>query len=70
MQIKMKKNELIGSNLNIIQEKSTIKLTKSQRSSLIGLGLKKIGSVVKLQCNEVNYGMIKKVIHLLKITKI
>lgn len=70
MQIKMKKNELIGYNLNIVKDKSAIKLTKSQKSSLIGLGLKKIGSSVKLQCNEVNYGMIKKIIHLLKITKI
>lgn len=66
----MKRNELLGSKLILEQIKSTINLTKSQKSSLIGLGLKKIGSRVEVECSPVVYGMLSKVSHLLKVTKI
>lgn len=47
--------------------KSVIGHTKSQRATVTGLGLNKVGKVSTLENTPAVRGMIKKVIHLLEI---
>ena len=51
----------------IIQTKSSIGREKSQGSTLIGLGLNKIGKKVQLDDTPSIRGMINKVKHLVKV---
>ncbi|MFZ4712748.1 MAG: 50S ribosomal protein L30 [Bacteriovoracaceae bacterium] len=48
---------------------STIKCTESQKATVKGLGLRKIGSSKTLENTPCVRGMIKKVIHMVKIAE-
>jgi large subunit ribosomal protein L30 len=48
-------------------KKSVIASTESQKKTIIGLGLRKVGTSKTLQNSPSVRGMIKKVIHLLEI---
>lgn len=50
--------------IKIIQKKSKIGISPSQRATLSALGLRKIGSVVEKEASPQIEGMIKKVDHL------
>ncbi len=65
-----KYNNFLNQDVVVTQIKSAAKLGNRQRSSLFGLGLKKIGDSVSLNCNPSLLGMIKSAGHLLKISKI
>lgn len=64
----IKNNDLLNKNIVITQVKSGSKLTDRQKGSLIGLGLRGIGSACKLSCDNSILGMIKKVKHIIKIS--
>ncbi len=51
----------------IKQVKSSIKASKSQKASLVGLGLRKIGMTRELEDTASVRGMIDKVAHLVEI---
>ena len=51
----------------VTQIKSESKLTQRQRATLVGLGLRGIGSSFKLKATEPVIGMIKKVAHIVKV---
>ena len=48
-------------------KKSTIKCTKKQMGTVVGLGLRKVGSVKVLENTSAVRGMVKKIIHFLDI---
>lgn len=50
-------------------KKSTIGGTQTQRATVKGLGLRRIGHVRELENTPAVRGMIKKVIHLLEVTE-
>ena len=50
--------------------KSIIGCTHKQRSTVLGLGLKKLNQTRKLENTSSVRGMVKKVIHLLKINEL
>ena len=53
--------------IKVEQTASPIRREASQRSTLIGLGLNKIGRVKELQDNPSTRGMIGKVAHLVRV---
>lgn len=55
--------------IEITQFRSTIACTENQKANLRGLGLNKRGHMRVIPDTSENRGMIKKVIHLLKVTK-
>jgi len=55
--------------ITIKQIASPIGRDASQRQTLIGLGLNKIGKTARLEANLSTMGMIKKVAHLLMVEK-
>ena len=55
--------------IKVRQIGSPIGRDSSQRATLIGLGLNKIGREVRLESNPSTLGMIKKVLHLLSVEK-
>jgi len=55
--------------IKITQVKSKIGSTKSQKATLESLGLKKVRSTVEHDENPVIIGMIRKVNHLVEITR-
>lgn len=56
-----------GSKLIVKQVKSVIGKRQSQRQTVIGLGLKGIGSSVTLESNDSFVGMIRAVFHLVEV---
>lgn len=56
--------------LKVTLKRSTIKSTKSQRESIRGLGLRKIGQTRVLVDNPAIRGMITKVNHLVEVEEI
>lgn len=65
----IQKAEIIDQKIRVTQVKSAIKLTKKQKSSLLGLGLGKVGSEIVVDCSQDIFGMIKSISHLLTISK-
>jgi len=55
--------------IKVRQTGSPIGRDASQRATLIGLGLNKIGREVRLESNSSTLGMIRKVSHLLSVEK-
>ncbi len=53
--------------VKVVQTKSAIGRESSQRKTLIGLGLNKIGRVRELEDTAAVRGMIKKVKHLVRV---
>lgn len=51
----------------ITQVKSSIGTTPKQKLYLKSLGLKKIGSKVEVEVNSSSEGLVKKVLHLIKV---
>ncbi len=64
MQIKV----FLDKKVVVTQVKGGSKLNDRQRGSLIGLGLRGIGSSSNLNCDSSTMGMIKKVEHIVKIS--
>ena len=60
----------LGKKISIVQVKSFSKLTAKQKGSLVGLGLKGIGSSSSLFCCDAVFGMLKKVEHLITVSVI
>lgn len=61
-------NEFLNKKVIVSQIRSESKLTARQKGSVIGLGLRGIGSSSTLNCTEATLGMIKKVNHIIKIS--
>ncbi|WP_343189885.1 50S ribosomal protein L30 [Buchnera aphidicola] len=57
-------------NLKITQIRSSIGILPKHKLTLLGLGLKKIGSFVNLYSNDSTMGMIKKINYMLKIEEL
>lgn len=55
--------------LKITQVKSAINRTGRQKATLVALGLKKLNQTVEHEDNEVIRGMIKKVEHMVEVSK-
>lgn len=64
----MKLDSFLNKEIVIEQIKGGSKLTQKQKGSLIGLGLRGIGSSSKFKCTESILGMIRKVSHIIKIS--
>ncbi len=63
----MKLENFLNKNIVVTQVKSESKLTAKLRGSLIGLGLRGIGSSSKLLATNAVLGMVRKTAHLIKI---
>lgn len=63
----MKFENFLNKKVKITQVKSGSKFNPRQKGSLIGLGLRGIGSSAELTVTESVVGMLKKVGHVLKI---
>ncbi len=57
------------STITVKLKKGTIGCTEKMKANVRGLGLRKIGSVKKLENTPAVRGMIKKAIHLLEIVE-
>jgi ribosomal protein L30 len=64
MQIK----DFLNKQITITQVKGGSKLNDRQKGSLIGLGLRGIGSSSSLKCDQSILGMLKKIEHIIKIS--
>lgn len=64
----MKLDKILNKNVKITQVKGGSKLNDRQKSTLIGLGLRGIGSTVELKIDNSIAGMIKKIYHIIKIS--
>ena len=56
--------------LKVTLKRSTIGSTQQQRSTVIGLGLRKCGSSRLLENTPAVRGMVKKVMHLLEVEEV
>ncbi len=63
----MKLENFLNKKVTITQIKSGLKFNDRQKGSLIGLGLRGIGSSSELTVTQAVLGMIKKVSHVIKI---
>ena len=57
----------MASKIKIKLKKSVISCTDRQKACVIGLGLRKIGSIRELENTPSVRGMVKKVIHLVEV---
>jgi ribosomal protein L30/L7E len=64
----MQLDNFLNKKVRVTQTKGGSKLTERQKGSVIGLGLRGIGSTAELTCCESILGMIKKVQHVIKIS--
>lgn len=64
----MKFDSFLNKKVTVTQVKSSSKFNDKQKGSVIGLGLRGIGSSVELECTQAILGMIKKVNHIIKIS--
>lgn len=60
-------DRLNGKDILVTQIKSESGYAKDQKQTLVGLGLKGIGSESELKCTKPIYGMLLKVKHLIDI---
>ncbi len=63
----MKVENFLNKKITITQIKSESKLTDKVRGSLVGLGLRGIGSSSELRATNAILGMIRKVSHVVKV---
>lgn len=63
----MQLDSLLNKTIIVTQTRSSSKLTAKQKGGLVGLGLRRIGSVSTLQCTSSVLGMVKKLNHVIKI---
>lgn len=61
-------NSFLNKKIIVAQIKSGSKLNDRQKGSLIGLGLRGIGSSSELNATQDILGMVRKVYHLVKIS--
>ncbi len=64
----MKLDTFLNKKILVEQVKGGSKLNDRQKGSLIGLGLRGIGSDSTLTCSSAVLGMIKKVQHVIKVS--
>jgi len=64
----MKLDNFLNKKIKITQVKSGLKLNDKQNRNLIGLGLRGIGSSAEIKVDRSVLGMIKRVIHIIKIS--
>tara|TARA_B100001971_G_scaffold214585_1_gene252826 strand:- start:42749 stop:42931 length:183 start_codon:yes stop_codon:yes gene_type:complete len=57
------------STITVKLKKSPIACTEKQKANVIGLGLRKVGSVKTLENTPSVRGMIKKIIHMVEIVE-
>ena len=62
--------EYLNTKVEITQIKSGSKLNDRQKGSIIGLGLRGIGSKTNSVIDSYKLGMIKKIHHIIKIVKL
>jgi large subunit ribosomal protein L30 len=60
-------SDFLGKKIIVEQVKSGSKFNDKQKGSLIGLGLRGIGSTSELKCDESIAGMVRKVEHVIKV---
>ncbi len=63
----MELDKFLNKKITIIQVKSESKLNAKQKGSVIGLGLRGIGSTSNLNATKDVLGMVKKVNHIIKV---
>ena len=63
----MAKNEATGGTVKVTQTGSPIRREKSQRATLVGLGLNKMHRTVELADTPEVRGMIRKVAHMVSV---
>lgn len=63
----MKLENFLNKKITVTQTKSESKLTAKVRGSLIGLGLRGIGSSSELTATNAVLGMVRKVNHVVKV---
>lgn len=63
----MNLNNFLNKKVRITQIKSFSKLTNRQQKTLVGLGLRGIGSSSEVKVDNSILGMIKKINHIIKI---
>lgn len=61
-------DKIIDKDILVRQIRGLSGLTKSQKLSLRGLGLKKVGSESSLRCSKSIAGMLNKVAHLVEVS--
>ena len=61
-------SEFLNKKVVVSQVRSESKLTAKQKGSLVGLGLRGIGSSSNLNATQEVLGMVKKVNHIVKIS--
>ena len=66
----MKLDNFLEKDILVTQIRSFSGLTKKEKSTLRGLGLKGINSESKLKCSQSILGMITKISHLLLVSEI
>mgnify|MGYP000458654458 FL=1 len=64
----MQFEEFLNKKITVSQIKSGAKFNKRQQGTLIGLGLRGIGSSSTFQASNEIIGMIKKVAHVIKVS--
>ena len=64
----MKLDNFLDKTIKITQIKSGLKLNKRQKKSLIGLGLRGIGTSSEVRASISALGMIEKIKHTIKIS--
>ena len=64
----MQLDSFLNKNILVKQVKGGSKLNDRQKGSLIGLGLRGIGSESTIACSSSVLGMIKKVHHIIKVS--
>ena len=62
--------EYLNTKVEITQIKSGSKLNDRQKGSIVGLGLRGIGSKTNAVIDSCKLGMIKKIHHIIKIVKL
>ena len=59
--------ECLNKKVKVTQVRSACKLTKRQLGTLVGLGLRRIGSSREIQCDQSIRGMLIKLPHIVKV---
>lgn len=64
----MQLDNFLNKKIRVLQIKGGSKMNDRQKASLVGLGLRGIGSVAELTCSKPVLGMARKVNHVIKIS--
>ena len=63
----MQLDNFLNKKVTVTQIKGGSKLNDRQKGNLIGLGLRGIGTSVQVMADQAKLGMIRKVIHIVKV---